>query len=375
MAFSTREAIKLRKKGITKDDVQDVLNEIGAMQFIYYSAELNITWFVSQIFRNQQGKPLLLEAFQQVMMMLLWYKKFPLILASRGAGKTFLLALYASMKAILHPGSKIVIVGAGFRQAKLVFKYIEQLYNASPIFQEAVGGSERPKYGSDAATLQVGLSQITAIPIGDGEKIRGLRATVLIADEFASIPEDIFDIVIKPFTAVHINPAERAANARFMSRLKELGASDEICEIIDNAQGFGNQVVISGTPSYKHNHFYYRHAFYKSFIQSRGDPKKLKRALEEQKLARTGQHQEVTVDDLSNAEKTWHQYAIYQLPYDALPDGFLDADMIRSDRAIFPKSRFAMEYLAEFPDDSDGFIKRSWVERATPRQQDGVEPV
>src|SRR6185436_2756858 len=29
--------------------------------------------------------------------------------------------------------------------------------------------------------------------------------------------------------------------------------------------------------------------------------------------------------------------------------------------------RFEMEYLAKFPDDTDGFIRRSWVERSTPR--------
>jgi len=360
----------------TSNDVQKAIDLVGPVEFVYYSAEFNLAWFVSQIFRNQKGKPLRLEAFQQVMLHMLWFKKFPLILATRGAGKTFMLAVYAALKAILSPGSKIVIVGAGFRQAKLVFKYIEQLYNASPIFQEAVGQAERPKYGSDAATLQVGLSQITAIPIGDGEKIRGLRATILIADEFASIPEEIFDIVIKPFTAVHADPAERAANKRFMRRLEKLDANPGIVRMIEELQGFGNQVVISGTPSYRHNHFYHRYCFYRAFINSKGDTRKLKIALEEQQLARTGQHHEVTEEDLANAERMWHQYTVYQLPYTALPEDFMDEDMIRSDRAQFPKTRFAMEYLSQFPEDSDGFIKRSWIERGTPRdpQEKGVWP-
>lgn len=361
----------------TEFDAQDILEVFGGstpMEMVYHGATFSLAWFVAQVFRNQQGKPLRLEAFQQVMLDMLWYKKFPMVLATRGAGKTFILAVYALLKALLIPGSKIVIVGSGFRQAKLVFKYIEQLYNASPIVQEAVGQGERPKYGSDAATLQVGLSTISAIPIGDGSKIRGMRATTLIADEFASISEEIFEIVIKPFTAVHANPAERAENRRFIHRLRKLGAAENIVAAIESTQGFGNQVVISGTPSYRHNHFYKRYSVYKMFIQSRGDTKKLKKVLEEKQLAMTGRYQEADIDDLEQSKKTWFHYAIYQLPYTAMPEGFLDDDMINADRAEFAGHRFAMEYLAQFPEDSDGFIRRSWIERSTPRHPNG-EPV
>jgi len=350
-----------------KHDLSHVFDECGPFHGIYHMASFNLSWFVEKIFNNQQGKPLRLEAFQQVMLDMLWNRKFPMILATRGAGKTFMLALYSLLRALLVPGSKIVIVGAGFRQAKLVFKYIEQLYEASPLVKEAISHWGGPKYGSDAATLRVGLSSIQAIPIGDGEKIRGLRATVLIADEFASIPEDIFDIVIAPFTAVHMNPAERAAQKRFIGRLENLGADDRLIKAIENTQGFGNQIVISGTPGYKHNHFYKRYCVYMAFLKSKGDPSKLKRALEEQQLQNTGRWQEISDDDVAHAETTWSQYAVYQLPYTALPEGFMEEDIIRTSRASYPSHRFAMEYMAQFPDDTDGFIKRSWIDRATPR--------
>jgi uncharacterized protein YfeS len=353
-----------------EEDLLNILDETGPFDSIFHFAGFNLAWFVEKCFNNQQGKPLELMPFQQVMLDMLWHKKFPMILAARGAGKTFMLALYALLKALLVPGSKIVICGAGFRQAKLVFKYIEQLYEASPLIQEAISRWGGPKYGSDAATLRVGLSSIQAIPIGDGEKIRGIRATVLIADEFASIPEDIFDIVIEPFTAVHLNPAERAAQASFVARLQSLGADDRLVHSIQSTQGFGNQVVISGTPSYKHNHFYKRWAVYMAFLRSKGDKKKLKLALEERQLAATGKYTEINDDDVDNAELSWHHYAVYQLPYTALPDGFMEADIIRKAKATYPVHRFAMEYLAQFPDDTDGFIRRSWIERATPRKPD-----
>ena len=355
-----------------QEDVKYLFNSCGPVESIYHLSQFNLSWLVEKIFNNQQGKPLKLEAFQQVMLDMFWYKKFPMVLATRGAGKTFMLALYSLLRAILVPGSKIVIVGAGFRQAKLVFKYIEQLYESSPLIKEAIGYQGGPKYGSDAATLKVGLSYIQAIPIGDGEKIRGLRATVLIADEFASIPEDIFDIVIAPFTAVHMNPAERAAHKRFITRLVAVGADDQLIKAIESTQGFGNQIIISGTPSYKHNHLYKRYSIYMAFIRSRGDTTKLKHVLEEQQLSNTGRVQEISSDDVQHATTTWRQYAVYQLPYTALPDGFMEEDIIRTSRASYPAHRFAMEYLSEFPDDTDGFIKRSWIDRATPKRPDDV---
>jgi hypothetical protein len=373
-----------RKKGkkwetvFTRDDVVEVLESQIPTQSVFYGAQFSLSWFVEKVLNNQQGKPLKLEAFQAVMLDMLWNKKFPMVIASRGAGKSFILAVYALIRAILVPGSKVVIVGAGYRQAKVVFKYIEQLYNSSPLIQEAIRHQGGPKYGSDSATLQVGLSYIKALPIGDGTKVRGERATVLLADEFASIPEDIFNHVLSPFTAVHANPAERAETVRFIKRIKKLGASKDLVTSIEDTQGFGNQIVISGTPSYKHNHFYHRYKAYLMFINSGGNLRSLRRALEERALQTTGKADSISEKDVNSMIRTWKHYAVYQLPYYGLPEGFLDEDNIRSDRATFPKSRFAMEYEAQFPDDSDGFIKRSWIERATPSptpEDPGVKPV
>ena len=40
-------------------------------------------------------------------------------IASRGFGKSFLLSVYCLLKCTLIPGTKIVIVGAAFRQSKV----------------------------------------------------------------------------------------------------------------------------------------------------------------------------------------------------------------------------------------------------------------
>jgi len=350
-----------------------MFEDMGPMHATVAASWKSLGWFVKQVFCNQTGRPLELLPFQMVMLDMLWKKKFPMVLACRGAGKTFMLAVYCLLRAILVPGSRIVICGAGFRQAKLVFKYIHTLYKASPIIQECC--DKRPTYASDEAYLDIGLSRISAIPIGDGEKVRGMRATVLILDEFASIPEEIFEVVLAPFTAVHADPARRVKITGFANRLKELGASQRVIDAILNTLDHGNQIVISGTASYQTNHFYKRYRIYKMFISTQGDRVKLKRAMEEQSLATTGKVNRVEAGDVDKMTRGWRQYAIFQLPYQGMPEGFLDEDVIRSNRASFSPTRFAMEYEARFPEDSDGFIKRSWIEMATPRQTDGEDPV
>lgn len=351
-----------------KASIMLMFEEQGPINSILLASRLSLSWFIEKVFKNQRGKPLRLLPFQSVVMEMLWTKKLPMLIGTRGMGKSFLLALYSILRCILVPGTKVVIAGAGYRQAKEVFKYIDMLYKASPLIQECA--KDRPKYGSDQATFEIGLSSIRAIPIGDPGKVRGIRATVLIADEFSSIPEETYEVVLAPFTATHADPAQRAEVIRFVERLKSLGADKIITDGVMNMLDFGNQIIISGTPSYQVNHFYKRYKIYKAYIESDGDPTKLRKALD------TQDHKNVLDQkEIEAAMRMWKQYAIIQMPYTAIPAGFLDEDIIRSNKTTYSPTRFAMEYLAQFPADSEGFIKRSWIMDSTPLEKNGENPV
>ena len=62
---------------------------------------------------------------QGLMLQELWNRKFPMLIASRGFGKSFVLSLYAMMRALLFQGRKIIVVGAAFRQSKVLFEYMD----------------------------------------------------------------------------------------------------------------------------------------------------------------------------------------------------------------------------------------------------------
>jgi len=132
----------------------------------------------------------------------LWIRSFPMYTASRGFGKSFLLAVYALLRCLLIPETKIVIVGAAFRQSKVIFEYMDNVWRNAPILQSLCSDNSGPRRDVDRCTMRINDSWAMAVPLGDGTKIRGLRAHTIIADEFNSIPTHIYETVVAGFTAV-----------------------------------------------------------------------------------------------------------------------------------------------------------------------------
>ena len=72
----------------------------------------------------------------------MWNRKFPMLIGSRGLGKTFLLSLYCLLRALLMPNRTIVVVGAAYRQSKFLHNYMENIWKNAPILQCIVTGKQ-----------------------------------------------------------------------------------------------------------------------------------------------------------------------------------------------------------------------------------------
>jgi len=333
-------------------------------------ANVCLTKLVELIFKNQFGNPLQLLPFQSVMLHMMWHKKFPMVLACRGAGKTFMLAIYCLLKCLLVPGTKVVVVSGGFRQAKFTFQYIDDLVKQSPIIQETIrkyhpGNDFGVKFATDRVYLKVGVNtQITGIPVGDGTKVRGMRATTLVCDEVASIDDHVFDTAIGPFLSVKADPAEAVMLREFTEKLRGMGVNAGIINMIEEARRMtGNQLVLSGTATYQFSHFFRRYEAYKIFASSGGDAKKIKEGLRRQ--SRDGTIN-VSDDMLARWQKMYSEYAIFQLPYYAMPPDFLDEDIVANHKAIMDEVIFGHEYECRFSKDTHGFFPRSIIDAASP---------
>jgi len=274
-----------------------------------------------------------------------WYRPFPMFIASRGFGKSFLLALYSVLKASLNPGTKIVIVGAAFRQSKVIFEYMENIWRNSPILRSIFSGNDDgPRRDVDRCTLRLGDSWAMAIPMGDGSKIRGLRAHIIIADEFASISPDIYETVVSGFAAVSATPIQNVKEQAKKKAMIEAGVWNEELESLEKK--IGNQAIISGTADYAFKHFSQYWNRYKSIISSKGNPNKLK--------------------EIFNGEVpenfNWRDYSVIRVPYELIPKGFMDDRQIARAKATIHTGIYNMEYAACFTADSSGFFKRSLIE-------------
>jgi intein/homing endonuclease len=120
----------------------------------------------------------------------MWNRKFPMLVGSRGLGKTFLLSLYCLLRAALIPNRKIVVVGSAFRQSKYLHDYMENIWKNAPILRDMCDSNSGPRRDVDMCKMTIGSSTISALPIGDGQKIRGQRANDIVADEFACLDKD-----------------------------------------------------------------------------------------------------------------------------------------------------------------------------------------
>jgi hypothetical protein len=284
-----------------------------------------------------------------------WIRPFPMFIASRGFGKSFLMAMYCTLRCILKPGTKIVVVGAAFRQSKLVFEYMETMWRNSAILRSIFSGSDDgPRRDVDRCTMRLGESWTIAIPMGDGSKIRGLRAHIIIADEFASISPDIYETVVSGFAAVSATPIQNVKREAKKQAMKEAGLWNDDLEQLNLTMG--NQAIVSGTADYAFKHFasYWRR--YKSIIESKGDKYKLEELFKGE------------IPENFN----WNDYSIIRIPYELIPKGFMDDKQVARAKATIHTGIYNMEYAACFTEDSDGFFKRTLIESCVTKESSPI---
>lgn len=269
-----------------------------------------------------------LNDIQKVVLRAMWFKSYVMSVMCRGSGKTFLNAVFACLKAMLYPGYRIGLLAPTFRQAKFMFDECDKLYHRSPILQTAC--ERKPTAASDNCYIRFKAvggrnpSMIQAIPLGDGTKIRGSRFYTILCDEFPHIPEDIFNMVIRPMAATVNDPME---NVKRIKMQKELLAKGLISQEEIDAGKAANQIIITSSGYFTFNHMYKLYCVYRDAMRSGNE-----------------------------------KYSVFRVPYWLLPEGFLDVGSVESAKQQMSSLEFRMEYEAAFIADTDAFYKASLLE-------------
>lgn len=310
-------------------DIDDPLFEIAGLSF--YS----LPWAAKYILNTE------LAPFQCVFLQFLWQCKYPLLLASRGASKTFTLAIYCILRALFDQGSKVVVVSSTFRQAKHVYEEVVKVYQRAPLLRACT--NSRPHKSVDYCEFVIGESRIKFLPMGNGDNIRGERASHVIVDEVDSVNPEIMHIVVRGFAATHLDPISKikAAARRKLEGRKKV-----------RKLGEGNQIVIAGTAGFTGGNFHQLYAQYEKIILSKA------RGYGYDLVHELGA-------DYGDTYVDYRDYGIIKLPWRYVPEGLLDRDMIASARMTMSSMLFDMEYECRFADASHGFFKPEVIRRAT----------
>lgn len=242
---------------------------------------------------------------------------------SRGMSKSFSTAIFAILDAILNQGVHIGIISKSFRQSKMIFRKIEEI-SRSPKAGFLSQCINRISKTNDEWVIEIGRSKITALPLGDGEKLRGFRFQRMIIDELLLMPEKILNEVILPFLSVVENPTERQKLYDLESVMIKQGKMSEE----DRYRWPNNKIIGLSSASYKFEYLYKLYQQYESLI-------------------------------LNNAEKDKAHRVIMHFSYDCAPDQLYDQNLINQAKATMSQSQFDREFGAVFTDDSSGYFKVS----------------
>ena len=242
---------------------------------------------------------------------------------SRGMSKSFTTGIYAALDAVLNQGVEIGILSKSFRQAKMIFKKIEDIA-AKPeaaLFAQCITKKSK---SNDEWLMEIGRSRIRALPLGDGEKLRGFRFHRIIIDEFALMPERIYNEVIVPFLSVVENPTQREDLHNLETQMIEQGKmAEEERYVWPN-----NKLIALSSASYKFEYMYKAYTQFENLIHNQPP------------------------DD------TAHR-AIMQFSYDCAPRQLYDQNLLNQAKSSMSQSQFDREFGAVFTDDSSGYFKIS----------------
>lgn len=262
---------------------------------------------------------------QEILIKTMFKRDYVLAILSRGFSKTYSTAIFCFLYAIFEQGAKIAIIARVFRQSRQIFKIIEDISkkpNAS-ILKNCITDV---KHSNDEWSMKIGNSEIKALPISDGEKLRGFRFNCIVIDELLLMPEHFVNEVITPFLSVKKDAAKVSKTKKLEDELIKQGLLKEE----ERTKFTKNKMIGLSSASFKGDYLY---KTYMEYIKKIVNP--------DNKAA------------LSEEEKG--SYAVFQFAYDIAPEGLYDEAMLKKSKSELSSAQFAREFGSQFTDDGGGY--------------------
>ena len=238
-----------------------------------------------------------------------------------------LAAVFACLYAILKPNTSILIVSQNFRSSRRILENVESIAT-SPAGALLLQVFKNEKLSRRNDLFQWELkngSKITAVPLSNGEGLRGLRASVLIVDEALLVPLRIIKEILQPFLVAAGDVTQKLRTREREDALIKKGVMTE-----EQRTDFPSdaKMILLSSASYQWEDLY---KVYCTYLENakHGTP-------EEREVA---------------------SYSVTQVSYEAVPPGFLDSAILKDILSgETPQSIIDKEYRARFIESSDSYF-------------------
>lgn len=316
------------------NSLPDILTEEEARYELYRFLRNNIT-YTAELFLGIRLFPFQAMAIKGMMI-----SDYSMFVFSRGLSKTFSTAVYILLECLLNPKANIGVIAGSFRQSKMIFQKMEDIM-AKPEAKLAKDCGFKITKGTDQWTMAIGNNKAVALPLANGERLRGFRFNRIVLDEFITIPEKIFTEVILPFLGVIENPVEREDMHNLENKLIDAGKMTEDERYVWP----NNKLIILSSPSFKFEYMYKLFKKYEALIFG-------------EDISQGTEEEEAEIKD--NAYRL-----IMQLSYDCAPKRLYDQNLLKQAKATMSEMQFKREFGAQFTDESDGYFRLSKMQACT----------
>lgn len=269
---------------------------------------------------------------------------YNLAVLGRGMSKSWACALFALVWATYNPNHRVVIISFAFRASRRILEQCEKFVNdPDAAMLKACFPQPLQRKTDEWKWVLPNGSSITCLPLGDGKKIRGVRADTLIVDEYAFLPESIIGEILRPFLA---------SKNKIKEQLKQREREDELIaqgrmtedqrELIEDRK----KVIFLSSASYTFEHMYKTYCDWIDLLTKDTRAESLK--------------------------ESGVSYFIARMGWEAAPNGLLDLKEIEEARRNLSESMFNREYGAIFEGDSDGYFRAAKMQLCS--VEDGGTP-
>ena len=217
----------MNDKHIPLDEVQSRAHTLVSDKWLADEQHLHKVFQLITIYRRnfdifaEHYLGIRLHLYQKIILHLLGKAKRVAAICSRATAKSFIIALYCVIVAILYPGSNIVLFADKRGQAKKIIteKIARELVPLSPMLRREIEPVRGAWIHNSGDTVRCSFKNGSAIQLVTlSQTARGTRSTLNVAEEAREINKDLYDEVAMPFTM--------ARQAQFLTRPEYAGRKE-----------------------------------------------------------------------------------------------------------------------------------------------------